>query len=77
MLRRVTKGWSFLHTLAVIALALSFGLVTSAVASSDDKEKKAHERPAWLDKLENQVNYEEMMSCRRSINFMKVLSRRS
>ena len=58
MLRRVAKGWKLLHTLVIVILALSFGLVTSAAASSDHKEKKAHERPAWLEKLETHFNYE-------------------
>jgi len=62
MLRRVAKGWRLLHTLVIVTLALSFGLVTSVAASSDHKEKKAHERPAWLEKLETQIDYEEMMS---------------
>jgi len=62
MLRRVAKRWKSLHTLVIVTLALSFGLVTSAAASSDHKEKKAHDRPAWLEKLETQIDYEEMMS---------------
>jgi hypothetical protein len=62
MLRCMTKGWKLLHMLVVLALVLSFGLVTNAGAVASNHEvKKAHERPAWLDKLENQVNYEEMM----------------
>ena len=63
MLRRVIKGRKFLHMLTVLALVLSLGLVTNAGAVASDHEvKKPHERPAWLDKLENQINYEEMMS---------------
>ncbi len=62
MLRRVAKGWRLLHTLVIVTLALSFGLVTSAAAASEHKAKKAHDRPAWLEKLETQIDYEEMMS---------------
>jgi len=67
MLRRVAKGWKLLHTLVIVTLALSFGLVSNAIAitdhsASDHKAKKAHDRPAWLEKLETQVDYEEMMS---------------
>ena len=81
MLRRVAKGWKLLHTLVIFTLARSFGLETSAAASSDHKEKKAHERPAWLEKLETQVNYEEMMSGmegrqdRLDKTFMKLMDR--
>ena len=63
MLRCMTKGWKFLYTLIVLALVLGFGLLANAGAvTSNHDEKKSHERPAWLDKLENQINYEEMMS---------------
>ena len=48
--------------LIFVTLALSFGLVTSAAAASEHKAKKAHDRPAWLEKLETQIDYEEMMS---------------
>ena len=66
MLRRVAKGWNLLHTLVIVTLALSFGLVSNAIAitehsASDHKAKKAHDRPAWLEKLEAQIDYEEMM----------------
>ena len=53
MLRSVAKGWKLLHTLVIVTLALSFGLVSNAIAitdhsASDHKAKKAHDRPAWL-----------------------------
>ena len=67
MLRRITKGWKSWQMLAILTLAFSFGLVSNATAasdhnSSDHKAKKAHDRPVWLEKLETQIDYEEMMS---------------
>ncbi len=61
MLRRITKGLKSWQTLAVLTLALSFGLVSNVTAVSDHNAKKAHDRPAWLEKLEAQIDYEEMM----------------
>jgi hypothetical protein len=66
MLRRITKGCKSLQALVVLTLAFSFGLVSNAIAitdhsASDHKAKKAHDRPAWLEKLEAQIDYEEMM----------------
>ena len=66
MLRRITKGCKSLQALVVLTLAFSFGLVSNAIAitdhsASDHKAKKAHDRPAWLEKLETQIDYEEMM----------------
>ncbi len=46
---------------AVLAISLGIGLNPVYAGSSHDDHKKGHERPGWLDKLENQVNYEEMM----------------
>ena len=61
--RRVTVICRLWYRLVVLTLVLSLGLVTNASAVTfDHQTKKAHERPAWLDKLENQINYEEMMS---------------
>ena len=60
--RRVTVICRLLYRLVVLTLALSLGLVTDAGAVTfDHQTKKAHERPAWLDKLETQIDYEEMM----------------
>ena len=82
MLRRVTKGWKLWHALVVLTLVLSFGLVTNAGATASDiDEKKGHERPAWLNKLETQVEYEEMMGGmegrqeRLNNTFMKLMGR--
>lgn len=81
MLRRITNGWKSWQMLVVLSLVLSFGLVSNATAVSDHNAKKAHDRPAWLDKLENQVNYEEMMSGmegrqdRLDNTFMKLMDR--
>ncbi|HIE78511.1 MAG TPA: hypothetical protein EYP92_06820, partial [Candidatus Thioglobus sp.] len=62
MNRRVTVICRLSYSLVVLTLVLSLGLVTDAGAVTfDHQTKKAHERPAWLDKLENQVDYEEMM----------------
>ena len=66
MLRRITKGCKSLQALVVLTLAFSFGLASNAIAitdhsASDHKAKKAHDRPAWLEKLEAQIDYEEMM----------------
>ncbi|KMP10868.1 hypothetical protein UZ36_06240, partial [Candidatus Nitromaritima sp. SCGC AAA799-C22] len=49
---------------ALVVLVLSFGLVTtaSAVVPSDHDKANGHEKPSWLDKLEDQVDYEEVMS---------------
>ncbi|SVB10877.1 uncharacterized protein METZ01_LOCUS163731, partial [marine metagenome] len=61
--RRVTAICRLWYRLVVLTLVLGLGLVTNAGAVTfDHQTKKAHERPAWLDKLENQINYEEMMS---------------
>ena len=46
----------------ILTFALGLGMNPAFAASSHDGHKKGHARPAWLDKLENQVNYEEMMS---------------
>ncbi len=67
MLRRIIKGLKLWQALIVFVLTLSFGLVSSAAAvsdhnASDHKAKKSHDRPVWLEKLETQVDYEEMMS---------------
>ena len=60
--RRVTAICRLWYRLVVLTLVLSLGLVTNASAVTfDHQTKKAHERPAWLYKLENQVNYEEMI----------------
>ena len=45
-------------------LILTLGLISLSpafAASGPEDHKKGHERPSWLDKLENQVNYEEVM----------------
>ena len=81
MLRRITNGWKSWQTLVVLSVALSFGPVSNATAASDHNAKKPHDRPAWLDKLENQINYEEMMSGmdgrqdRLDNTFMKLMGR--
>ncbi|MFQ5449614.1 MAG: multicopper oxidase domain-containing protein [Nitrospinaceae bacterium] len=64
MLARVKKGWKCWHAFVVLAMCL--GLTVSASAEVNVSQKgevsKAEDHPAWLDKLENQINYEEMMS---------------
>ena len=51
------------YRIIVLALARSLRLVAdSSAVTFDHQTKKAHERPACLNKLENQSNYEEMMS---------------
>ena len=58
----MTDASRLLQTLVAVVLILGLGLVTNASAvTSDHGVKEAHDRPAWLDKLENQINYEEMM----------------
>jgi hypothetical protein len=52
MLRCVAKDLKLWYSLVILSLVLSFGLVTSAAATSDHQDKKAHDRPAWLNKLE-------------------------
>ena len=49
--------------LAVIIVLISFGGMTVAVAKphSGGHASSAVDHPKWLDKLENQINYEEMM----------------
>ncbi|MDH5764189.1 MAG: hypothetical protein OEZ51_14550, partial [Nitrospinota bacterium] len=47
---------------AVTALTCVLGLGTAFAASThQDHQGSPVERPLWLDKLENQINYEEMM----------------
>ncbi|MDP6711932.1 MAG: hypothetical protein QGG38_04490, partial [Nitrospinaceae bacterium] len=82
MLHRVTKGWTLWYALVVLTMVLSFGLVTNAGATTADiDEKIGHERPAWLNKLETQVEYEEMMGGmegrqdRLNNTFMKLMGR--
>ena len=80
MSNRVTKGWMLWY--ALVVLVLSFGLVgTAGAAASDHDGQTGPERPAWLNKLETQVDYEEMMSGmegrqdRLNNTFMKLMDR--
>jgi hypothetical protein len=61
---RVKKGWKVLAVLAIAVLTL--GWVGSASAELGKNhaghENHAVDRPAWLEKLENQLNYEDVMS---------------
>jgi hypothetical protein len=61
---RVKKGWKIFAVLAFAVLTL--GWVGSASAELGKKhtghENHAVDRPAWLDKLENQLNHEDVMS---------------
>ena len=81
MLRCVAKDLKLWYSLVILSLVLSFGLVTSAAAASDHQDKKAHDRPAWLNKLETQIDYEDMMSGmegrqdRLDQTFMKLMGR--
>ncbi|HIE82333.1 MAG TPA: hypothetical protein EYQ00_00120, partial [Dehalococcoidia bacterium] len=81
MLRCVAKDLKLWYSLVILSLVLSFGLVTSAAATSDHQDKKAHDRPAWLNKLETQIDYEDMMSGmegrqdRLDQTFMKLMGR--
>ena len=60
---RVKKGWKYFAVLAIAVLTL--GWVGSASAEPGKKhaehENHAVDRPAWLEKLETQLDYEDMM----------------
>ena len=45
----------------ILVLSLGLGLTPVFAASNHEGHDSASDRPAWLDKLENQINYEEMM----------------
>ena len=45
----------------ILVLSLGLGLTPVFAASNHEGHNSASDRPAWLDKLENQINYEEMM----------------
>ncbi|MCH8157596.1 MAG: multicopper oxidase domain-containing protein, partial [Nitrospinae bacterium] len=65
----------------VLFLVLGLSLSPVFAASGSGDHRKGHERPAWLDKLETQVNYEEMMGGmegrqdRLNNTFMKLMNR--
>jgi len=50
-----------MRVFAILGIALGLGLNPVYAQPGHEGHNKGHERPAWLDKLENQVNYEEMM----------------
>ena len=63
----VKKGWKNWHALAVVLLTL--GLCGPAGAVSTDHSHGGHnignpavDKPAWLEKLENQLEHEDLMS---------------
>ena len=65
----------------ILTFALGLGLNPAFAASGPDEHRQGHDRPVWLDKLENQVNYEEVMSGmdgrqdRLNNTFMKLMDR--
>ncbi|KMP10408.1 hypothetical protein UZ36_07705, partial [Candidatus Nitromaritima sp. SCGC AAA799-C22] len=65
----------------ILILILGLSLSPAFAASSPEDNQKGHDRPSWLDKLENQVNYEEVMSGmdgrqdRLNNTFMKLMDR--
>ncbi|MDP7058613.1 MAG: hypothetical protein QF434_09560, partial [Nitrospinaceae bacterium] len=65
----------------ILTFALGLGLNPAFAASGPEDHRQGHDRPAWLDKLENQVNYEEVMSGmdgrqdRLNNTFMKLMDR--
>jgi hypothetical protein len=61
---RVKKGWKVLSVLAIAVLTLGWvGTVSAELGKKHEgHEKHAVDRPAWLEKLENQLNHEDVMS---------------
>ncbi len=61
---RVKKGWKLVRMLFVATLILGWAGLASAELQKDHAGHKnpAVDRPAWLDKLENQLNHEDLMS---------------
>ena len=62
----VKKGWKNWHAFAVVLVTL--GLCVPAGAITTDHSHGSHnavnsavDKPAWLEKLENQVDHEELM----------------
>ncbi|MDH5458690.1 MAG: hypothetical protein OEY26_08255, partial [Nitrospinota bacterium] len=47
--------------LLAMTVVLSLGTAFASSSHEDHNGSSAVDRPLWLDKLENQVNYEEMM----------------
>ena len=59
----VTSRRSIWQVIAVMALTFVLGVGTAFATSSHEGHQGSSsvDRPLWLDKLENQINYEEMM----------------
>ncbi len=65
MLTSVKKGGKYWHLLLVMLCALVLFAAPALAGTGADHsghKSSAVDRPEWLNKLENQVNYEEMMS---------------
>ncbi|MCH7622462.1 MAG: hypothetical protein IIB46_00065 [Nitrospinae bacterium] len=60
----VKKGWKLVRILVVATLILGWAGLASAELQKNHAGHKnpAVDRPAWLEKLENQLNHEDMMS---------------
>ncbi|MEE9259219.1 MAG: hypothetical protein V3U37_06715, partial [Nitrospinaceae bacterium] len=59
---RLINKWKLVHILVfLLSLGLCFGTAFAGTGHEGGHKNTGAEKPQWLDKLENQVNYEEVM----------------